>query len=132
MAGHPNVFFSNPKEPLYWSKEFPRASHEPRYSSLRDYELLFERVDREKHSVVAEGSTRYIYSEIAMREILKFAPNGKFILMVRNPIELVPAYHMEMVYSFYEDVKEFGAAWSLSRKRRVGDSVPKTLSLIHI
>lgn len=127
LSEHPNVLFSSPKEPFYWClDEFPRARHEPLIRSLASYEALFKYARLGEHLVIAEGSTRYLYAKHAVQRILAYNPHAKFIVMLRNPVEVAQAYHMEMLYSLHEDVRDFATAWSLSEERRVGRCVPAT------
>jgi hypothetical protein len=44
--------------------------------------------------------------------------------MLRNPIEVVQAFHSEILFSYIENVGDFQAAWRLQRERRRGKSIP--------
>lgn len=116
LETHPSVFFSKPKEPLYWCSEFSKLAHEPEFENLDDYLRLFSNANPDLHNVIAEGSTRYLISECAVPDILKFNPNSKFIVMLRKPVEMVPAYHGEQVLSLYESCESFEQAWSNEAK----------------
>lgn len=147
LADHPNVFFSNPKETLYWCRDFVPylRSHEPRYTDLAQYLELFAGADPTTHQVVAEGSTRYLHSSVAVQDIVAYQPNAKFIAMVRNPVDLVPSYHGEQVYQLYESQADFATAWyseaelgdtkpspflSYRQSGRLGEQLAKILELI--
>ncbi len=125
LSEHPEVFFSNPKEPFYWCFDFPKLKHELMINSLDDYLELFKNANPDKHKIIAEGSTRYLRSEVAVRNILEFCPGAKFIIMARNPVELVQAYHMEQRYSMHEDIASFEEAWALQEARSQGKALPK-------
>lgn len=125
LAGHPGVFFCTPKEPFYWCRDFWRAKHELNLKSLDDYLALFARADRARHKVIAEGSTRYLRSDVAISGILEFDPDARFIVMLRNPVELVQAFHMEQCYSLQENVRSFETAWRLQTERAEGRCLPK-------
>ncbi len=123
IAEHPDVLFSNPKEPFYWSSDLNVSIHEPSFKSYEDYLKIFDTANG-NYKYVAEGSTRYLYSNCAVSNIFKWNPESKFVAVLRNPIELVPAYHMEMLYSLHEDVKNLESAWGLQGDRRLGRNVP--------
>ena len=125
LSTHPNVFFSNPKEIFYWCKDFASLKHELGIKNIEDYLRLFRDADPERHLVIAEGSTRYLRSENAVRNLLEFNKDSKFIAMVRNPIELAHAYHMEQCYSMHEDIDDFGQAWRMQEQRKLGTNIPK-------
>ncbi|MDP2213492.1 MAG: sulfotransferase [Phenylobacterium sp.] len=125
ISEHPNVFFSTPKEPFFWCSDFPNIKHEMSLDSLGDYLELFRKADPDMHCVVAEGSTRYLRSSVAINNILEFNPAAKFIAMVRNPVELVRAYHMEQRYSLHEDLADFEDAWRAQGIRSEGLQIPR-------
>ncbi|WP_181705513.1 sulfotransferase family protein [Chthonobacter rhizosphaerae] len=125
LAAHENVFFCVPKEPFYWCSDFPRLKHEMSLRDLDDYLALFRKADPARHTVVAEGSTRYLRSTVAVANILAFNPAAKFIAMLRNPVDLAPAYHMEQRYSLHEDIVSFEDAWRAQEARARGDRIPK-------
>ncbi|MCA0942771.1 sulfotransferase [Salipiger pacificus] len=125
LGEHPNVFFCTPKEPFFWCSDFKKSKHEIKIDSLEEYLDLFNDADPSVHAVIAEGSTRYLQSKVAVKRILEYNPAAKFIVMARNPIELASAYHMEQRYSMHEDVDSFETAWRLQEARAGGAKIPK-------
>lgn len=126
LGEHPNVFTSVPKEPFYWCPDFARSRHEPKFDGLDDYLALFAEADPAQHKVVMEGSTRYLQSVEAIPAILAFNPQARFIAMVRDPVEVAQAYHMEQRFSLHEDVEDFRTAWNLQDQRAAGQQIPAT------
>ena len=63
-------------------------------------------------------------------EHLRFCPDAKFIVMVRNPLEMAPSWYSEAVYSsaFGETAPSFEEAWWLQGERRAGRSIPTICS----
>jgi hypothetical protein len=45
--------------------------------------------------------------------------------MLRNPMDMAPAVHAEMVASGHENVRDFAAAWALQADRREGRRLPR-------
>lgn len=125
LSDHEKVFFSNIKEPFFWSDDFEQAGHELKLDSIEDYLQLFQEAE-EDSIAVGEGSTRYLSSRRAVKNILEFNPDARFIIMLRNPIDCVQAFHMEQLYSFQEDVKDFEEAWGLQDQRRSGRCLPSS------
>ena len=72
LAEHPAVFLSTPKEPFFWSEDYPELRNRFGMNSLDAYMKLFEPADGE--SIIAEGSTNYLRSEVAVRNIMEFNP----------------------------------------------------------
>lgn len=120
---HPQVFISSPKEPFYWSSDYPQLRRRHGMDSMSRYMDLFAK-SNSIHRIIGEGSTNYLRSTEAIPQILKFNPEARFIVMLRNPIEVVHAFHSEVLFSFIEDVSDFEAAWRLQADRRQGRSIP--------
>lgn len=121
---HPNVFISKPKEPFYWSHDYPGLKRRHDMNSLDEYLALFETATQD-HQVIGEGSTNYLRSEVAIEEILKFNPDAKFIAMLRNPVEVVHAFHAEVLFSFIETEPDFEQAWAMQEDRNNGKLIPE-------
>ena len=121
---HPQVFICNPKEPFFWSSDYPGLRRRHGMNSLSAYTALFADATDE-HLVVGEGSTNYLRSSDAIPQILDFNPEARFIAMLRNPVEVVHAFHSELLFSYIEDVAEFETAWRLQEARQRGESIPR-------
>lgn len=123
LSARSDVFFSKPKEPLYWCDDLGIEPHALRARNLQEYLRLFASADGSKHKVIAEGTTSYLRSRKAVRSILEFNPEAKFIAMLRNPVEVVQAFHMEQLYTTFEKEKDFTKAWEdQDRRERDYDS----------
>jgi hypothetical protein len=121
LAEHPRIFMSEPKEPCYFDKDIPFPSS-PRNDT--EYMRCFAGATAE-HTVIGEASTNYLYSKVAVSNILAFNPAGRFIVMLRNPIDMAASLHSEAVKTLTEDVCDFQAAWRLQDKRRHGEYLPR-------
>lgn len=123
LADHPRVFFSDPKEPFFWSSDYTGLADQHALKNLDDYLQLFAAA-QPHHRIVAEGSTNYLRSECAVESILKFNPEARFLVMLRNPVEVAQAFHMEQVFALNEDQQDFEAAWRLQDQRLRGSFIP--------
>jgi hypothetical protein len=91
----------------------------------RDYvERFFP--NRSGASVLAEGSVSYLYMPERLEPVLRLWPKAKFIICLRNPLEMVPSLHQRHFVNGDETVREFERAWSLVAERREGRSVPRS------
>jgi len=120
LKSHPNVFFSSVKEPHFFDLDTSKRLK----LRLQTYLSLFSEAKPDLHKAVGEGSTGYLFSKVAVSEILKFNPSARFIVMLRNPVDLVQAWHSEMYFEGVEDVPSFEDAWKLEHERRRGQSIP--------
>jgi len=122
LTRNPQVCFARPKEPHYFAK----VSNIPSDDELkREYlEPHFGHCTKE-HRSLGEGSVSYLYAPGAIDRILHFNPNAKFIVQLRNPIKMLPSYHLRMQFLLQEDEADFGTAWKLESARKTGESIPK-------
>lgn len=118
LAEHPEIFLSPVKEPHFFNSDHRRLT-----TSLRNYEALFAKSD-ERHRAVGEASVWYLASSAAVTNILEYNPQAKFIVMLRNPVDMAPSLHEEMVFTGREDVSDFIEAWNLQDDRRGGRRLP--------
>jgi hypothetical protein len=122
LTRNPQICLSRPKEPHYFS----RIDTLPTESQLQsDYiERYFGHRDA-GHRIAGEGSVSYLYLPGAIERIRHFNPEARFIVMVRNPLTMLPSYHLKMRFMLLEDEPDFARAWSLQDARVRGQSVPR-------
>ena len=120
LAEHPQVFFSNPKEPHYFNTDFGPK----KYESIGEYERLFSRAN-DNHRAVCEGTVRYLYSKDAVPNIIEYAENPKFIVMTRDPVAMATSLHNQTIFNGDEDKIDFETAWRRQRSRESGCQIPK-------
>jgi hypothetical protein len=110
LGGHPQVYMSPTKEPLYFCPDVPGGgTHRLEYP--RDeaaYLALFS--DAKDQLRLGEATTRYLVSRDAARLVAEFQPGALAIAMLRNPVDLVYALHNERVSQGHEPITGFGAA----------------------
>jgi Sulfotransferase domain len=109
LAAHPDAFMSDPKEPQYFCRPSLRRF---RITTLEAYERLFARADR--HTIIAEATTHYMLDETALPAILAYAPEARFLVMLRNPLEMVVSWHGECVRQLRARATSFEDAWTAS------------------
>ena len=89
LAEHPRVFFSDTKEPHFFCTDGYTG-----VKTLKQYEKLFEDA-KPHHLAVGEGSTHYLFSKVAVPNILVYNPDARFIVCLRNPVDMAPSLHSE-------------------------------------
>jgi len=118
LRAHPAIFMSHVKEPNFFN-----SGDKLGISNLTDYEELF-RDARVSHAGVGEASSWYLSSPVAVQNILQYQPEARFIVLLRNPIEMAVAVHSEMLISGLENVAAFPTAWGLQGDRGEGRRIP--------
>ncbi|MCC7419050.1 MAG: sulfotransferase domain-containing protein [Planctomycetaceae bacterium] len=120
LRTHPEISFSTLKEPHYFADDLPGNRD---VQTLDDYHRLFGSA-RPHHKVVGEASVLYLMSAVAIPNIRRYNPAARIIAMVRNPAEMAVSLHQQLVYSFYENHRDFSMGWSLQERRRQGFDIP--------
>lgn len=122
LARHPNVCFSKPKESHFfvrgWRDVEPDRWHE---EVLRRYfgELAPE------HDLMVEGSPLQLRDPEAIRRLLRFDPEARFIVALRSPIDMIHSFHSRLVYLLDEDERDFEQAWARQAERVRGKRIPR-------
>ncbi len=130
LSEHPSIFFSAPKEPHFWDADHEGSRMTHGLWTLEDYLRLFKDVDPSRHRVIGEGSTSYMQSRVAVRAIMEFNPDAKFMAMLRNPVDVAYGEHGELVRHYHEDVTDFEEAWRLQEERATGRRLPRSPGII--
>ena len=131
LAEHPQIYFCAPKEPFFWSTDHAKLRETHRLHSVDDYLKLFRNADPSRHAAIGEGSTNYMQSRVAVKEIVKFQPEARFVVMLRNPVDVAYGMHGELRRHFAEDEPNFEKAWALQQPRSQGKQLPKNDRMIN-
>lgn len=98
------MFMSPVKEPHYFSGDvgfwLKKRGVYPIFDNFEKYKMLFKNVKNER--AIGEASTPYLYSKVAAKEIYKFNPNAKIIIILRNPVHRAFS-HWVMNYTFFRE-----------------------------
>jgi hypothetical protein len=73
-------------------------------ATLEAYEQLFRNASH-RHAIRGEASVWQLTSPAAVRNLLRHHFDARFTVMLRNPVELAPALHMEMSVAGHESVR---------------------------
>jgi len=97
-----------------------RQNHQP--FTREQYLGFFDHV--QDRSRLGEASVWYLYSEAARQEIKQLAPAADILIMLRNPVEMLPSLHSQFVFVGVEPVEDFAAALALDEERE-RDGAPR-------
>lgn len=122
LGEHPQIYMSKPKEPHYYNKDH-------KHNSVVDYDhylSLFKNTE-EQHKIVGEASVWYLYSEVAVKNILEdLGRDIKFIVMLRNPVQMAYSLHEQQVFNLNEPENDFKKAWDLQSERKINRKLSTT------
>jgi hypothetical protein len=120
LRAHENVHVPDLKEPEYFNTDHKRR----RVLSQKNYESLFKPAKPLKHKAVGEASVWYLYSDVAVEKILHtYGDSTKFIVMLRNPLDMAMSLHWQQLYVNFEHIRDFEQAWRAQDARRRGTGV---------
>jgi hypothetical protein len=122
LSQHPRIFMPIANEPTFFADDFPAYRGN---GTLADYERLFEAAGP-GHLAVGEASVWYLFSQTAVPAILRYQPEARFIVLLRNPAEMIHSLHAHFLQNFNEDEADFSKAWQMQSDRRDGRGVPTT------
>ena len=125
LSGHPDVYWSVPKEPYFWAADYPAQRAHYGFATRAAYEALFRSPTAAAARVRGEGSTTYLYSQVAVPDILEAVPGARFLVCLRNPVDLVVSYHRTQLVTLNETEPEVAAAW----RRSLAGGLPATVPL---
>lgn len=118
LAEHPQVYFSPYKEPHYFDTDHKKIIE----IDISQYEKCFYGA-HDRHQAIGEGSVWYLHSSLAVLNIEAYAPESKYIVCLRNPIEMAYSLHEQQVFNGNEHVKDFAEAWQLNDARLRGENI---------
>jgi len=122
LARNPKISFSKPKEPHFFLEPRPGQSAD---QLRQQYLSRYHRELGSEHQAIGDGSVSYLYQPDAIRRALQFDPRAKFIVLVRDPVEMMRSYHSRMLFQLDEDEVDFARAWELQASRAAGQRIPK-------
>jgi hypothetical protein len=117
LRDHPQVYLPAEKEPHCFA---------PDLDLDRVVGDAYLRLFREAGSArrVGEASVFYLYSRQAAREIFEFNPEARILVMLRNPVDVMHAYHSERLWRGTENIPDFEAALAADEERQAGRRLP--------
>jgi len=118
LGQHPEIGMCPRKETHVFATDLAermavRRGQQP-LSRQRFLELF---ADLQGESLRGEASVWHLYSATAAAEIEAFQPNARIIVMLRNPVEMLPSLHSQFVFVGIEPVEDFEAALKLDAER---------------
>jgi len=118
LSEHPNVYMSPLKEPRYFDRDLKIHAR----ISKEAYMALFKGA-REQHLAIGEATVWYLYSREAVPNIEREIPGARYIVLVRNPVDMAYALHEQLSLNGAEPIRDFAKAWEMSPIRGRGRGV---------
>ena len=118
LSAHPNIFM--PQKEIHW---FNQDHGGGCVNSLQEYEKLFGKATRQ-HIAVGDASVWYLYSHAAVKNIILYNTDAKFIVLIRNPVDMAVSLHGQLYYTAQENIRDFESAWRMQDERVKFANIP--------
>ncbi len=116
LRRHPEVYIPHLKEPNFYNTDIEIS----RVGSARAYRRLFRRADAH-HRAVGEASATYLLSRVAIPTIEQVYDGAKYIVMLRNPVDMAYSLYLQNIRSGREKLLSFRDAWNRYAGRSAND-----------
>lgn len=119
LSQHPEVYMSSLKEPWFFCGTGIRRG----VDTLAEYEALFQNCEEAR--IVGEASVTYMLDPSALPRIMQYSPECRLVILLRNPMELVASWHLQLVRTCGENISSLPDAWCAAQERRKGRLIPR-------
>lgn len=119
LQQHPQVFLPPIKEPHYFAPDFQNTGIAKCWDA---YTELF--TSAPVGTRIGEASVWYLYSSMAVAQIVRTLPDAQMIVMLRNPVDAAYSLFSYKHLLFEETVDDFEEAWWLSSQRAQEKNLP--------
>ncbi|MFC7537994.1 sulfotransferase family protein [Sphingomonas sp. GCM10030256] len=128
LSRHPEVCFSSTKEPHFFARFDLRGESDERLREIVSTRYLSRYFAQCAPSELRmEGSVTSLYAAEQMVEpVLRFWPGARFIIALRDPLEMLPSLHQRLLVQGDEVERDFERAWQLRHQRAQGRRIPKS------
>lgn len=110
LGEHPDVFWSVPKEPFFWSTDLPAQRRFYGFDNRQAYAELYACPEAQSARWRGDASTTYLYSGSAVPAI-EAEMQARYVVCLREPSSLVVSYHRTQVLARNEDEHDLRLAW---------------------
>lgn len=123
LSQHPQIFIPPKKELHYFGTDLHWRQDR---KSREQYFEYFS--DAQKDQTAGEASVYYLFSRQAAQEIKACNPNCRIICMLRDPMEMLPSFHSQLLRTGNEFLFDLNDALDAEVDRRAGKRLPPELN----
>ena len=106
LGQHPDIFMAKQKESHHFATDL--IPYDDYWRNRNHYLKIFQ--EAKENQIIGEASVFYLLSQEAAKNIKKFSPNAKIIIMLRNPVDLLYSHYFQAVYNGRETITDFEKA----------------------
>jgi hypothetical protein len=119
LAAHPAIFMARKEQHFFGSDLadiWPQPTSERYFDSFAGSEYATRRGD---------AGVWYLRSRVAAEEIHAYNPSAQIIAILRDPVDMLPSYHSQLLWRDWETIQDFGQALAAESDRRNGRRIPR-------
>lgn len=120
LSHNQDIFVPAKKEPSFLATDF---QHRNKIEDAGEYASLYADAGDKRYA--CDGSTFYLYSQTAARNMQARCPNARVIILLRKPTDQINSMFRHNIRRGNEDQKDLGRALALQSERSLGHSLPK-------
>ena len=115
-----NINVTIPKEPFFFGENFKSRAKHFGIKSFQDYLACFYNNSDHVNKINLDATTCYILNRDSINEIIETIEDPKFIILIRDPISALCAWHDELTYAKLQPKVDINEAiqYSLSRPNK--------------
>ncbi len=119
LSQHPDIFMWR-KEMHYFGRDLVFNNKER--MTPEHYLSHYDEATTERYR--GDGAIWYLFSKRAAEEIAAASPEARYIVLVRNPVDMLYSLHSEFIFQGGEDLTDFAEALDAEEDRRNGKRIP--------
>jgi hypothetical protein len=126
LKPHPDIRFPILKEPHYFAQHDLRALDDAELRDELEGEYLarfFPHSENAAH-IAADCSVSYLYAPEQLEPATRIWPQSRFVVTLRDPMEMIPSLHQRLVSLGDETLTSFEDAWAAVPDRAAGRRIP--------
>lgn len=116
MRHHPGIVTPDAKEPHFFYSPYGPTMDRDTYESLY-------RGHDSAATTYLDASVWYLFGRTAVPEILAESPDARFVVCLRNPVDMVPSLHAQKLLTGHEKLAGLREAWDVADARASGSTV---------
>lgn len=126
LKPHPDIRFPIVKEPHYFAQHDLRAlaDAELRGEVASEYLARFFPHSASAARIATDCSVSYLYAPEQLEPAIRIWPRSRFIVILRDPMEMIPSLHQRLVSLGDESLTNFEDAWAAVPDRASGRRIP--------
>jgi len=128
LKPHPEICFPILKEPHFLAQHDLRAFNDAdlRREVEKEYLARFFPHSGGDARVAADCSVSYLYAPEQLEPAIRLWPQSRFVVTLRDPMEMIPSLHRRLVFLGDESLTRFEDAWAAVPDRAAGRRIPSS------